>query len=205
MTSKYLALPAETLHEYFSYDEDTGYLFWKERPRHHFKTTKAMRISHTRTSGKRAGYVHNSCQKKFIDVGRRPYFSRLIHLNGYIYKEHRIIWALLYKEWPDFDIDHINGDSTDNRISNLRKADKVLNGKNLPLRSDNTSGTVGVHFSKVLDKWVARISDKGEDIYLGHFSNKDEAVLVRKEAEIKYGYSPYHGEGRDQMKEQMND
>jgi hypothetical protein len=205
MTSKYLKLPAETLHEYFSYDEETGFLFWKARPRHHFKTTKAMRISHTKTAGKRAGYVQNSCQKKFLDAGRRPYLNRLIHLNGYIYKEHRVVWAIHYKEWPDFDIDHINGDSTDNRISNLRKADKVLNAKNLPLRSDNTSGTVGVYFNKLLNKWTARISDKGKDITLGHFYNKDEAVLARKEAEKKYNYSPNHGEYRDQEKEQMND
>ena len=50
----------------------------------------------------------------------------------------------------------------------------------------NTSGEKGVHFVKKSSKWIARIGFKGERIYLGYFSSKQDAINARKEAEEKY-------------------
>lgn len=83
-------------------------------------------------------------------------------------------------------IDHINGNTSDNRKSNLRVATKSQNGMNRDLQLNNTSGVTGVYWHKQLGKWVAYITINREYIYLGSFNEFDGAVKVRKEAEDKY-------------------
>jgi len=51
---------------------------------------------------------------------------------------------------------------------------------------NNKSGVTGVSFKKKLQKWVAQISKNGKVIHLGYFDDFEEAVMCRKEAELKY-------------------
>lgn len=83
-------------------------------------------------------------------------------------------------------IDHINGDTFDNRKNNLRIATKSQNGMNRNLQSNNTSGVAGVYWNKQINKWIAYIMVNREYIYLGSFNEFEDAVKVRKEAEDKY-------------------
>lgn len=83
-------------------------------------------------------------------------------------------------------VDHINGDVTDNRKSNLRITNKYRNAQNRKIPSNNTSGVKGVNFNKGMGKWVARIGYFGKRIHLGAFDNFEDAVKARKEAEKKY-------------------
>ena len=54
-------------------------------------------------------------------------------------------------------------------------------------RIDNTSGVTGVCFDKRINKWYAQIKVKNKKrITLGYFTNFEEAVVARKEAEQKY-------------------
>ena len=59
-----------------------------------------------------------------------------------------------------------------------------MNRVNLP--SNNTSGVIGVWWNKQLKKWQAMIYYYGKSKHLGYFINKEDAIKVRKEAEIKY-------------------
>ena len=94
----------------------------------------------------------------------------------------RFHYLLNKKGW-----DHINGNSLDNRKENLRKCTHRENNINHAVRSDNTSGTTGVHWSKKRKKWYAEISiKKGKVLNLGFFNNIDDAIQARKEAEGKY-------------------
>lgn len=61
------------------------------------------------------------------------------------------------------------------------------------LTDRNKSGTIGVYYIKRLDKWGSQIKVDGKIIWLGSFIDKDEAVLARKQAEIKYGFHKNHG------------
>lgn len=55
--------------------------------------------------------------------------------NGKNLKAHRIAYALYYDKWPECELDHINQDKKDNRICNLRNADRTLNNLNRTFKS----------------------------------------------------------------------
>jgi hypothetical protein len=86
----------------------------------------------------------------------------------------------------EYEIDHKNNNSLDNRKSNLRIATHAENNWNKGLRSNNTSGVTGVYWVKNLNKFRSEIKVKGKRIHLGYFDNIESAKKVREEAEIKY-------------------
>jgi hypothetical protein len=83
-------------------------------------------------------------------------------------------------------VDHINRNKLDNRIINLRICTSSENGKNLGIKKNNTSGVPGVWYNNKNDKWCAEIKLNYNKIWLGTYSNFDDAVEIRKQAEIKY-------------------
>ncbi len=102
---------------------------------------------------------------------------------------HRLIMGM-----GDYDInqqiDHINGDTLDNRKQNLRIVTSRQNGLNSSIRKDNTSGVTGVCWDKRCEKWIARVFENGRIITLGYYSEFDEAVAARKNGEDMY-YGEY--------------
>jgi hypothetical protein len=86
----------------------------------------------------------------------------------------------------DKEVDHINHIPHDNRKRNLRICDRVENSWNSPIRKNNTSGVTGVWFDKACGKWIAHIRCNGENMYLGLYANKEDAIKTRINAEIKY-------------------
>lgn len=109
------------------------------------------------------------------------------------YKAHRIIWLLHTGDWPAMHLDHINGNRADNSIANLRAVTRTENMMNTRIRSDNTSGVVGVCWDGSRGKWLATICVARKYRHLGRFDDLDEAIAVRKAAEIEMGFHPNHG------------
>ena len=83
-------------------------------------------------------------------------------------------------------VDHINNCGCDNRKVNLRLATPGNQKANSGLRTNNTSGVVGVSWDKSTGGWRARIHVNGKDTYLGCYNDFEEAVKARRLAEIKY-------------------
>lgn len=72
---------------------------------------------------------------------------------------------------------------------NLRRENLVIvkNGQQRRRnRINNTSGTVGVFYESRRKKWRARIRVNRQDVTLGFFDKKEDAILARKDAEKKY-------------------
>lgn len=154
--------------EILMYDPCTGFLHWLKTNRAHEAGDRAGGFN------KNNGYIQ-------------------INICGRIYKAHRVAWLLFYGKFPREFIDHINQVRNDNRIVNLREADKLVNSKNTKLRSDSTSGITGVRWSKKNKHWQAFVYDDKKYIHLGGFVGKFDAACARKSAEIKYGYHENHG------------
>ena len=69
---------------------------------------------------------------------------------------------------------------------NLRKCSRLENAKNKSKFKNNTTGHTGVYLEKGTGSWRAMIYVNKENIYLGSFTKKEDAIEARKEAEIKY-------------------
>ena len=114
---------------------------------------------------------------------------RRISINYKSYLVHRLVWLYHYGEFPKTNLDHINSDRNDNRIENLREASHTKNAINVPNRSNNISGVIGVSLHIASNKWQARISNNKKNIALGIFSFFTDAVKARYNAELKLGYN----------------
>jgi hypothetical protein len=107
---------------------------------------------------------------------------------------HRMVWLYLHGSIPEGkEIDHIDGDRTNNRAENLRAVDRRNNARNSSLRSDNTSGAVGVYWGSKDKRWKAQISCDGVVKALGSFKLKEDAINARKRAEVALGFHRNHG------------
>jgi len=83
------------------------------------------------------------------------------------------------------EIDHININKLDNRKQNLRIVNRSLNAFNSGLHINNKSGYSGVYQNKT-KKWVVNIKINNRTKYLGQFININNAINIRRKAEIKY-------------------
>jgi len=115
----------------------------------------------------------------------------VIGFNHKVYKAHRLAWLFTHGSFPNNEIDHINGNKNDNRLSNLRAVTKQENSKNKLIPKSNTSGVMGVFRDR--DKWVARIVVDKKPVNLGRFTDKKMAAEARKDAEVRYDFHPNHG------------
>ena len=84
------------------------------------------------------------------------------------------------------DVDHIDNDKLNNRMSNLRKCSSKENKRNCPVRCDNKSGVTGVYWRDDSKKWRVYIKYEDKKTNIGHFDNKDDAIRARVQAEMKY-------------------
>ena len=103
-------------------------------------------------------------------------------MKGDLIEIHRFIMKPKKGEY----VDHINGDTLDNRRSNLRVCTNAANLRNGRIRQNNTSGKTGVWQDKRSGKWVAEIKVNYKKISLGRSKSFEEAIKLRKQAEKKY-------------------
>jgi HNH endonuclease len=99
------------------------------------------------------------------------------------YWAHRLAWFYVTDEWPTLDIDHINGDRSDNRWTNLRLCTMSENLCNRGAQKNNTTGLKGV--SRMRSKFQASIAFNGDRRHLGTFESATEAHRAYCQEAIK--------------------
>lgn len=141
----------ERLMQVLDYSPDTGVFTWINGN------------SRNVNQGDIAGYKNSRGYIK-IRVGSRLFFA------------HRLAWIYVYGEDIDgHEIDHINGDKSDNRICNLRISSHQQNMFNMKKKSTNKSGVKGVHFDKRCNKWRAQTSINKKRVHIGLFDTIESA------------------------------
>lgn len=145
--------PIERLREVLSYDPETGVFAWRYTGRRGKPAAGALAGSKDPR-----GYVQ-------------------IRVDGKLYWAHRLAWAHVHGEWPSGEVDHMDSDKGNNRISNLRDGSKSLNMQNLrhPMRSNRSSGLLGAHWFKSANKWKSAITVDGRTRYIGLFDTPEAA------------------------------
>jgi hypothetical protein len=170
----------EILRQLLRYEEETGKLFWLPRGQEWFADGRQCAAWNTRWANKQA----------FTNVKGNGYLSG--NILGMSFYAHRVGWAIATGEWPRHEVDHLNGQRSDNRLENLRDASPKENQRNQKRSSRNTSGDVGVYWHKRAQKWAVQIFP-GKAVWLGLFPDKASAVKARKDAETSLGFHPNHG------------
>ena len=106
---------------------------------------------------------------------------------------HRLAFAAYYGRPPKDQLDHINGNRSDNRLCNLREVTNMKNCQNQKMPKHNSSGHIGVSYFKQTGKWHAYIRAEGKRQHLGFFDDIVDAIQARKLAEAIYGFHANHG------------
>lgn len=156
----------EELDAALRYDPDTGKLYWKiDRP------------GPQRADGE-AGWCD---QLGYV----------AIMYNYRTYMAHRIVWLLAHREWPAHMIDHINGNPSDNRLSNLRPATDAQNQANRRAKAKSATGLKGVR--RFRNRFQAAINVDGKREFLGSFKEAaDAAAAYERAAERIHGEFAVH-------------
>ena len=109
----------------------------------------------------------------------------VVQINKQKYLLHRLAWFYTYGTWPKDQIDHINRNTRDNSIVNLRECTQQQNTYNT-IGKNKTSKYKGVH--RHGNKWRAKITVQGKQIILGSFEKEiDAANAYNKQAELIHG------------------
>lgn len=109
---------------------------------------------------------------------------------------HDLVWLWFNGVLPEYYIDHINGDGSDNRISNLRDVPQKINTRNSRMKSNNSSGITGVVWDKSRNKWKAQIMVNYKCIFIGRSSSIEEAIELREnyiKSHPHLGFTERHG------------
>lgn len=94
------------------------------------------------------------------------------------YLDYDPLTGVVYWVWPANQIDHINRDKTDDRITNLRLASEAENSQNRKSKGNKT-GVKGVQFSR--NRYIASVTVRGEYHYVGCYAVLREAELAVKQ------------------------
>ena len=156
--------PREEIARHFDCDFATGALRWKHSPKNGIKVGDVA-------GGKRA----------------TGYWMATIPGHGQLFV-HRIIWMMAYGANPPGEIDHIDGNGSNNALSNLRLASSSQQKRNRGVQSNNRSGLKGAYFHACRrgKKWRSQIKVAGRLIFLGYFDTAQEAHEAHRAASIAH-------------------
>lgn len=157
----------KTLKEVLHYDPITGHFTWIKK------------IADKITVGQLAGYEN-------------PAGYRFIRIFGKRYRAHHLAFLYMLGRFPVGCVDHINHIPSDNSWANLREVTQKENCRNQHKTRRNKTGFVGVS-QRPDGKFVARIYTNKRHKFLGAFESFEQAVIARKNANVKYNFHQNHG------------
>lgn len=139
-------------------------------------------------SGRFTWVKSNSRSKGAISGWQEPGRYTRVNIAGKLYYAHRLAFLYMTGVFPVADIDHINGNKSDNRWGNLRQATRSQNLVHRRVRKDNVLGIKGVAFAKDRSKFRAKVWENGKTKYIGQFDTVELAeACYQKHASTMHG------------------
>ena len=146
------SLTSERLRELLNYNPETG------------EFSRKVHLSNRSAAMDSVGHKHSS-----------GYF--IICVDGKPQRAHRLAWLYVHGKWPENQIDHVNGDRSDNRIANLRDVTPLEN-KRHRTKSRKPGRMLGAALHKMTGKWSSQMTINYKKIHLGYFNTELEAHLA---------------------------
>lgn len=116
-----------------------------------------------------------------------------IALLGKRYQAHRLVWLYVFGNFPEEELDHKNGNRSDNRLENLRECLAAEQPQNQKVLSTNTSGHPNVYWYRPYSKWLVQIWDRRRPRFFGYYEDFTDACVVAKAAKAKlHTFNPVH-------------
>ena len=109
----------------------------------------------------------------------RPDGYRVVNADREMMYVHRIVWMFVNGEWPPDEVDHIDGNPSNNRIANLRSATRQQNAWNSDRSHLSTTGHPNVTWNSVRQKWEVKIRTSAGRRTIGRFRDLHVAVSER--------------------------
>ena len=165
-----MELTVERLRELLDYDPLTGLFTWRV---------------------KRKGTLGIGSVAGCHDCHQYPSGSRYWKI-GIDYRRHkrsRLAWLYVYDEWPNGELDHIDGNEGNDAIANLRQATRLQNSQNTRGRKHSRAKLKGVRWMSkpgLTKPWNARITDDKIERCLGYFATKCEAAEAYDAAAVRF-------------------
>lgn len=122
--------------------------------------------------------VSRGSVKPGVHAARSACRYTAVRMDGKRYYAHRLAFLWMTGCWPEGDVDHIDGDGTNNRWSNLREATQSQNNGNQRLRSDSVTGFKGVGYVRKDRAYRARLRVGGKQLALGYFKTPEAAYAA---------------------------
>ena len=149
-------LTLSSVRERIHYDPETGFFTWLSK-------------SHPRMVGKRAGCPSGRGYRQVWILG--------VHL-----KEHHLVWFYMTGTWPPDQLDHINGEKSDNRYINLRCVNNLQN------QAARNVATRGIWRDERRNTWRASVGSGSNRLHLGTFATAEAAkAAYNRAAKQRYG------------------
>lgn len=179
----------EVLRQLLDYDPETGILTWK------YRDVSWFRPSATRSAVHVCALWNSRYAGKPALTGHWGLGYRAGSVLGVRVKAHRACWAIHYGKWPSEDIDHDDGDSSNNRIRNLFDRTTQQNCMNAAPHRKKSDLPPGVKFypKRKGRRYQARIGLRGKSLSLGYHDTAEAAHAAYLAAADKHGFSRRHG------------
>ena len=154
-------------HKYNEYTIIDNIIYVKDR-----KTNKEFTIS--------------LCDKNVLDkacwnIGKNGYVKGFVKSLNKHMSLHRVLMNCYNRH---IFIDHIDHNPLNNTRSNIRYSNALHNANNKKIYKNNKTGYAGINYNKQNNKWMARIGYNHQDYFLGYYTDKNDAILIRQEAEM---------------------
>lgn len=156
--------------ECFHYEPSSGKLTWK------ISKARCVKI------GQEAGWMRSDGYRQ-------------VEVDGTKFLVHRLIYFFIEGKFPPKEIDHIDGNKSNNRWNNIRACSRSENMSNAGPRRNNKLGIRGVYYDPKRRRYITRIRKGCTKKYIGSFKTKEEAARAYQEEQSKiFGEYAYPGE-----------